>query len=224
MISDNLQKVRQEIQDSCALVSRSSSEVTLIGVTKSVDLDTTLELFHQGVHDLAENRVEAFLAKKEAMAGFDNLSWHFIGNLQRRKVKQVINEIDYFHALDTLKLAAEIQKRAERMIKCFVEVNVSGEASKQGIKAEQLEDFIKQLAPFNKIQVIGLMTMAPLNSTKEEQARVFTQLKDLQEVIYAKQLDYAPCSETSMGMSNDFGIAVQSGATFVRVGTALFKD
>lgn len=224
MISDNLRKVQQEIQDSCALVSRSSSEVALVGVTKSVDLEQTIELADEGVTHLAENRVDQFLAKKDKMRDFSNISWHFIGNLQRRKVKTVINEIDFFHALDSLKLANEIEKRAEKIIYCFVEVNVSGEDSKQGIAYEELADFIEQLAIFDKIKVVGLMTMAPLYSSKTEQHEIFARLKQSQETIQAKKLTFAPCTQTSMGMSNDFSVAIQEGATFVRVGTALFKD
>ncbi|MDN6640134.1 MAG: YggS family pyridoxal phosphate-dependent enzyme [Tetragenococcus sp.] len=224
MISDNLREVQQEIQDSCALVSRSSSEVTLVGVTKSVNVEQTIELAEQGVKNLAENRVDQLLEKKEKMSHLTNLSWHFIGNLQRRKVKSIINEIDYFHALDSLKLASEIQKRAEKTICCFVEVNVSGEASKQGVAYEDLAEFIEQLAPFDKIKVVGLMTMAPLHSTKKEQHEIFAKLKKLQESVQEKRLNFAPCTQTSMGMSNDFSVAIQEGATFIRVGTTLFKD
>ncbi|GMA47618.1 YggS family pyridoxal phosphate-dependent enzyme [Tetragenococcus muriaticus] len=224
MISDNLREVKQEIQDSCALASRSSTEVTLVGVTKSVDTAQTIELANQGVKHLAENRADQFLAKKEEMSHFTDLSWHFIGNLQRRKVKSIINEVDYFHALDSLKLASEIQKRAKTTVCCFIEVNVSGEISKQGIADANLEDFVEQLAPFDKIKVIGLMTLAPLQSTQEEQHELFAKLKSLQEMIQEKGLDYAPCTQTSMGMSNDFSIAIQEGATFIRVGTSLFKN
>jgi pyridoxal phosphate enzyme (YggS family) len=158
------------------------------------------------------------------MGDFSNISWHFIGNLQRRKVKSVINEIDFFHALDGLKLANEIQKRAEKTIRCFIEVNVSGEASKHGISPEEVEQFIDSIATYDRIQVVGLMTMAPFDSTVEEQHQFFKTLKKLQENIEAKNLPYAPCTETSMGMSNDFSVAIQEGATFVRVGTALFKE
>ncbi|KFN92655.1 hypothetical protein TMUPMC115_0812 [Tetragenococcus muriaticus PMC-11-5] len=158
------------------------------------------------------------------MSHFTDLSWHFIGNLQRRKVKSIINEVDYFHALDSLKLASEIQKRAKTTVCCFIEVNVSGEISKQGIADANLEDFVEQLAPFDKIKVIGLMTLAPLQSTQEEQHELFAKLKSLQEMIQEKGLDYAPCTQTSMGMSNDFSIAIQEGATFIRVGTSLFKN
>lgn len=224
MISDNLREVEQELRDSCALVSRQRDEVTLIAVTKTVDVEKTIELVNLGVHHLAENRVDKFLEKKEEMAVFSNVSWHFIGNLQRRKVKSVINEIDFFHALDSLKLANEIQKRAEKVIRCFIEVNVSGEESKHGIAPEEVEAFIDSLATYDRIQAVGLMTMAPFDSTVEEQHQLFAKLKNLQKTIAVKNLPHAPCTEISMGMSNDFPVAVQEGATFVRVGTALFKE
>ncbi len=224
MISDNLREVEQELRDSCALVSRQRDEVTLVAVTKTVDVEKTRELVDLGVYHLAENRVDKFLEKKEQMGDCSNISWHFIGNLQRRKVKSVINEIDFFHALDGLKLANEIQKRAEKTIRCFIEVNVSGETSKHGISPEEVEQFIDAIATYDRIQVVGLMTMAPFDSTVEEQHQFFKTLKKLQENIAAKNLPYAPCTETSMGMSNDFSVAIQEGATFVRVGTALFKE
>lgn len=224
MISENLRQVKQEIQDSCALVSRLASEVTLVAVTKTVNTQKTIEVVKAGVSHCAENRVDSFLAKKQEIDDELSITWHFIGNLQRRKVKSVINEIDYFHALDSLKLAQEIQKRAIKKIRCFVEVNVSGEESKQGIAPKEVKTFIEQLAVMNQIEIVGLMTMAPFDSTPIEQRQVFHQLKQLQQEIADAQLSYAPCHELSMGMSNDFAVAIQAGATFVRVGTALFKE
>lgn len=177
MISENLHKIQQEIQDSCALVSRNASEVCLTAVTKSVDTETTRELLENGVRNCAENRVEKLLEKKAALTDFPDVRWHFIGNLQRRKVKSIINEIDFFHALDSIKLAQEIQKRAEHPINCFVEVNVSQEATKQGIFVEEVMAFIEALASFDKIRVVGLMTMAPLTASKDEQHQIFKELK-----------------------------------------------
>lgn len=223
MISENLHKIQQEIQDSCALVSRNASDVCLTAVTKSVDTETTRVLLENGVRDCAENRVEKLLEKKAALKDYPDVRWHFIGNLQRRKVKSIINEIDFFHALDSIKLAQEIQKRAEHPINCFVEVNVSQEATKQGIFVEEVMAFIEALASFDKIRVVGLMTMAPFTASKDEQHQIFKELKRIQQQIADLHLTHAPCLETSMGMSNDFPIAIQEGATFIRVGTALFQ-
>lgn len=223
MIAENLHRIEQEIQESCALVSRNPKEITMVAVTKSVDSTTAKELVELGMTDLAENRVDKLLDKKQSLSNYQQIKWHLIGNLQRRKVKLIINEIDYFHALDSLRLAQEIQKRAEHQIKCFIEVNVSGEESKHGIKPEELQSFIDELAGLEKIQVIGLMTMAPYEASQSEIRNVFSTLRQLQENVKKQNLQYAPCTELSMGMSQDFKTAIEEGATFVRIGTALFK-
>lgn len=222
MLADNLKQVQQSIQKACDQVGRSCSEVTLVAVTKTEDVLTTQAMIALGQLHLAENRADKFLAKKQAIT-HPEVVWHYIGNLQRRKVKEVINEVDYFHALDSLKLADEIQKRAQKVVKCFVEVNVSGEESKHGLTLEETKDFILSLHAHDKIQVVGLMTMAPFDSTATEQHDIFKKLKQKQCEIEKLTLSYAPCHDLSMGMSNDFPIAVMEGATFVRVGTALFK-
>ncbi|MGL9728900.1 YggS family pyridoxal phosphate-dependent enzyme [Enterococcus sp. DIV0756] len=223
MIAENLHRIEQEIQESCALVSRNPKEITMVAVTKSVDSTTARELVELGMTDLAENRVDKLLDKKQSLSNYQQIKWHLIGNLQRRKVKLIINEIDYFHALDSLRLAQEIQKRAEHQIKCFIEVNVSGEESKHGIKPDELQTFIDELAGLEKIQVIGLMTMAPYDASQSEIRNVFSTLRQLQESVKKQNLQYAPCTELSMGMSQDFKTAIEEGATFVRIGTALFK-
>lgn len=223
MLVDNLEKINQEIQLACQKASRSDNDVTMIAVTKSVEKEIAKELAELGVENMAENRVDKLLEKKAALENFSSIKWHLIGNLQRRKVKSIINKIDYFHALDSLKLAQEIQKRAEKQISCFVEVNVTGEESKHGFKSEEVLDFIYQLAEFDQIKIIGLMTMAPLDASEPVLHEVFSKLKKLQSAINNQHLSYAPCTELSMGMSNDFPIAIEEGATFVRIGTALFR-
>lgn len=224
MISENLREVRQEIQKSCALVARPTASVTLVGVTKYATVEQTRELVTAGVTHLGENRADKFLLKKQALADFPGLTWHFIGNLQRRKVKSIVNEIDYLHSLDNLSLAGEIQKRAQGELKCFVEVNVSGEESKHGIPVAEVASFIAALAGYDKIKVVGLMTMAPLASTVSEQRELFSQLRILRDQIRSNAFSWAPCTELSMGMSNDYPVAIEAGATFVRVGSALFQE
>lgn len=223
MLADNLKEINKNIELACENAHRSTSEVTLVAVTKSVDSETAEKLAELGVNDFAENRADKLLEKKTALKSFSSLKWHLIGNLQRRKVKLIINDIDYFHALDSLSLAGEIQKRADKIIPCFVEVNVSEEESKHGIRKEELKDFISQLDNMDKICVIGLMTMAPLNADECQLHEVFSELRQLQVMIKDLQLKHAPCTELSMGMSNDFSAAVEEGATFVRVGRGLFR-
>ncbi|EOH78989.1 YggS family pyridoxal phosphate-dependent enzyme [Enterococcus malodoratus] len=223
MIAENLHRIEQEIQESCALVSRNPEDITMVAVTKSVDSNAANELVELGVTDLAENRVDKLLEKKQSLSQNQQIKWHLIGNLQRRKVKLIINEIDYFHALDSLRLAQEIQKRAEHQINCFIEVNVSGEESKHGIQPKELPSFIEELEGLDKINVIGLMTMAPYEASQQEVRDIFSTLKRLQESMKKLNLQYAPCTELSMGMSQDFKTAIEEGATFVRIGTALFR-
>ncbi|WP_265455371.1 YggS family pyridoxal phosphate-dependent enzyme [Enterococcus sp. HY326] len=222
MISDNLNGVYQKITEACVKAKRQPSDVTLVAVTKSVDAVAARQLVENGVINLAENRVDKLLEKQHDLKDQTAIKWHLIGNLQRRKVKDIINQIDYFHALDSLRLAQEIEKRAETEIKCFVEVNISGEASKHGFSPEEVLNFVNELKTFQKVKVIGLMTMAPLTATEAEIRVIFKQLKKLQTTVQDLEIEQAPCSELSMGMSNDFGIAIEEGSTFIRVGRMLF--
>jgi pyridoxal phosphate enzyme (YggS family) len=193
--------------------------IQVIAVTKQVSVERTNEAIEAGIRHLGENRPEGLLNKRQAISR--DVSWHFIGNLQTRKVKEVIDQIDFLHSLDRMSLAKEIQKRATHPLKCFVQVNVSKEESKSGVLAEEAVEFVKSLEAFDKIQVVGLMTMAP-NTTDETVIRnVFKGLKSLQLEVAAEKMSHAPCTECSMGMSNDYKIAAEEGATFVRIGTAL---
>lgn len=223
MLVENLNNINQKIQLACQKAQRSVADITMIAVTKSVESGTAKELAELGVENMAENRVDKLIEKKMALKNFSSIKWHLIGNLQRRKVKLVINEIDYFHALDSLKLAEEIQKRAEKEISCFVEVNITGEETKHGFKPEEVIGFIHELAPLDKIKIVGLMTMAPFDASEHDLHEVFSKLKKLQLAISDLNLLHAPCTELSMGMSNDFPIAIEEGATFVRIGTAIFR-
>ena len=141
--------------------------------------------------------------------------------MQTRKVRDVINEVDYFHALDRDSLAKEIEKRAEKEVNCFVQVNVSGEESKHGLTAEETVEFIKSLEQYSKIKVVGLMTMAPFVDDEDVLRNCFRKLRQVRDEVKALKLPYAPCEFLSMGMSNDYKIAIEEGATHIRVGTAL---
>ncbi len=193
--------------------------IQIIAVTKQVGIERTKEAIQAGIVHLGENRPEGLAQKRDAIN--EPVSWHYIGNLQTRKVKDVINEIDFLHSLDRMSLAKEIQKRATRPVNCFVQVNVSGEESKSGIEPEETLDFIESLELYDKINVVGLMTMAPNKADEKVIREAFKGLKSLQLQVAGKKLRHAPCTECSMGMSNDYLIAAQEGASFVRIGTAL---
>ena len=215
---ENADLVRQQVETARNKANR-QDQVNVIAVTKYVDVATTEALVKTGIQHIGENRVDKFLEKYQALKEYE-LTWHLIGSLQRRKVKDVINFVDYFHALDSVKLAQEIQKRAEHPIKCFLQVNISGEESKHGFAPDELDDV---LAEIDKIEIVGLMTMAPFEASQEELQDIFSKTHQLQKQLEKKQLKNMPFSELSMGMSRDFEVAIANGATYVRIGTSFFK-
>lgn len=222
-IFENSFQIEEEIKKSLQDSHRSRQELTVVAVTKTRTISEVEELYQLNYRHFGENRLEGLLDKKTKLNHLD-IKWHFIGTLQTRKVKNVINEIDYFHALDRESLAKEINKRANHTIPCFVQVNVTGETSKQGVSPDNLEPFILSLKHYPKITVIGLMTMAPAYASKSELQECFSILKKLQTDMETKKIPYAPCTQTSMGMSNDYEIAIQEGSTFVRIGSAFFNE
>lgn len=217
----NADLVRQQVETARNKANR-QDQVNVIAVTKYVDVATTEALVKTGIQHIGENRVDKFLEKYQALKEYD-LTWHLIGSLQRRKVKDVINLVDYFHALDSVKLAQEIQKRAEHPIKCFLQVNISGEESKHGFAPDELDDVLAEIAQLDKIEIVGLMTMAPFEASQEELQDIFSKTHQLQKQLEKKQLKNMPFSELSMGMSRDFEVAIANGATYVRIGTSFFK-
>ncbi|WP_391208415.1 YggS family pyridoxal phosphate-dependent enzyme [Psychrobacillus sp. L4] len=218
-VQQNLESIKDKMNAACIRGKRNSSNVTIIAVTKEVSVKRTEEVVQAGVRHLGENRPEGLKKKLDAIN--DSIKWHYIGTLQTRKVKSVINNVDFLHSLDRLSLAEEIEKRATSVKDCFVQVNVADEQSKHGLALEDAEAFVKELESYSRIRVIGLMTMAPNTENETVIRTVFRNLKQLQEKISKQQLPHAPCTELSMGMSGDYEIAIEEGATFVRIGTAL---
>lgn len=217
-VKENLTTIQQQIQ-AATEKGQQQTELNVIAVTKYVTMERAKEAYDAGLRHFGENRVEGFLEKKDKLP--DDVTMHFIGSLQSRKVKDVINQVDYFHGLDRMKIAKEIDKRADHTIRCFVQVNVSGESSKHGIELSEVNDFIQDLAQYEHIEVVGLMTMAPLTDDEDYIHQLFKSLKNKRDEIKALNLTHAPCTELSMGMSNDFHIAAEEGASFVRIGTKL---
>ncbi|WNZ93408.1 YggS family pyridoxal phosphate-dependent enzyme [Streptococcus iniae] len=221
-LKQNKEEIFKRIQSSCLGAGRNEDSVSVIAVTKYVDNDIAGQLINTGIKHIGENRVDKFLDKYEALKDKE-LIWHLIGTLQRRKVKDVINKVDYFHALDSVSLAQEIQKRADHPIKCFLQVNISEEESKHGFKMNEIEEALDQIEGLDKLQIVGLMTMAPLNANQETIANIFGKTNQLREALQAQNRKNMPFSELSMGMSNDFDLAIQNGTSFVRIGTSFFK-
>lgn len=218
-VQRNLIAIKQNILEACRNSNRNPEEIKIVAVTKYVSVSRAQDALSSGIADFGENRDEGLLEKWEHLS--NKAVWHFIGSLQTKKVKRIIDKVSYIHSLDRISLAEEIHKRATHPVKCFIQVNASGEESKHGLAPEAVAGFVKDLSPFHNIQIVGLMTMAPYTDNEDTLRTCFRDLKSLQASIKAMNLSYAPCSELSMGMSNDYMIAIEEGATFIRIGSAL---
>ncbi|MBQ1793117.1 MAG: YggS family pyridoxal phosphate-dependent enzyme [Peptostreptococcaceae bacterium] len=224
-ISKNIDYIKSEIINSCKKVNRENG-INLIAVTKTVDIDAINEAIESGITDVGENKPQE-LARKYDVIG-DKVRWHQIGSLQTNKVKYIIDKVYMIHSIDRLSLCEEIQKRAEKInktINCLIQVNISEEESKQGISKDEAIDFIKTISEkYKNIKVKGLMTMAPYTEDESIIRDTFKGLKDLSEEISRENIENVYMDELSMGMSNDFKIAVEEGSTLVRVGTYIFGE
>ncbi|HEL2142371.1 TPA: YggS family pyridoxal phosphate-dependent enzyme [Streptococcus suis] len=222
----NFQKNKDAIFSAVAKAAekagRPSESVKVIAVTKYVDSSIANQLVNTGITHIGENRVDQFLEKCNALAD-KQLTWHLIGTLQRRKVKDIIPFVDYFHALDSVKLAQEIDKRATKIVKCFLQVNVSGEESKHGFAVSEIDAALAEISLLENIELVGLMTMAPIDATDDELDEIFSKMQEIQEGLAARNLPRMPFTELSMGMSGDFERAIAHGATYVRIGSAFFE-
>ena len=218
MIKRNAEQILTRIQQSCDKVSRDVHEVCPIIVTKNRTNEEIQEVYSLGFRHFAENRVEKLLERQNAFPQED-IVWHLIGPLQKRKVKQIVNRIQYFHAIDRLSIMEDIEKRLDSPLKCFLEVNVSGEESKHGFTKEEVFEAFEAAKQYAKIDIIGFMTMAPFDASEEEIRQYFHELKEISENINSEKL-----LQLSMGMSQDYPIAIEEGAHFIRIGTAWFEE
>ena len=223
-IRENIESIRKRIADAAKRAGRDADEIKLIAVTKTVDVDKVEEAIAAGALDAGENKPQELARKYEVLG--DKIRWHQIGSLQTNKVKYIIDKVCMIHSLDREGLAEEIDKRASkigRVIDCLVQVNISGEESKHGMSREEVEPFVRLVAEkYPNIKIKGLMTMAPFDAERDDIKKVFRDLKELSDEINNMNIGNVEMKELSMGMTNDFEIAVEEGATMVRVGTAIF--
>ncbi|HPZ27813.1 MAG: YggS family pyridoxal phosphate-dependent enzyme [Bacilli bacterium] len=209
-IKEQVRLVRESLRD--------YPNVQIIAATKYMDIEQTQELIDAGIYDFGENRADEFLKKYNHFKDYEKVRWHYFGVVQNRKIKDLANRIVCLHSLERLATAIEFEKRLQAPLDCFVQVNISEEANKQGIPANKVKTFIKQLENCKKIRVIGLMCIAPLTFDEEVLRKSFQKMQRIKEEIESMNIPYAPCHELSMGMSNDYKIAVQHGATRIRLG------
>lgn len=223
MLKDQLQEVEKRIQAACDRAGRKREEVTLIAVSKTKPVETLQEAYDLGVRIFGENKVQELTAKYEALP--KDIHWHMIGHLQTNKVKYIIDKAELIHSVDSLKLAETIEKEAAKhdlIADILVEVNVAEEESKFGMKMEEVIPFVEKVSAFPHVRVRGLMTIAPFVEDPEENRSIFADLHKLYIDIKKKNHDNDTVSVLSMGMTNDYEVAIEEGATMVRVGTGIF--
>jgi len=237
-LRENLERVRERIAAACQRAGRRPDEVRLVAVTKYADLDTVRALLAAGVRELGENRVQQLAARATALGAADaglwdalpadepRPRWHMIGHLQRNKVKLLLGYSRIVHSLDSVRLTEELEKQAARAglgVDAFLEFNLAGEASKSGAAPVDAERLAEAVAACPHLRLHGLMTMPPFDPDPEAARPYFVQLRELLERLRRQGLVPQQCRHLSMGMSIDYAVAVEEGATFVRIGTALFE-
>jgi pyridoxal phosphate enzyme (YggS family) len=221
-LQERIQEVEQRVTEACLRSGRKREEVQIIAVTKYVSLEATGEAISKGLKQIGENRWQDAQLKWEAF--HSEADWHFIGHLQTNKVKDVLGKFQYIHSLDRLSLAVELHKKALSLniqVQCFIQLNVSGEESKYGLPPDQLFSFAEQVRELPALLIVGLMTMAPHEAEKESTRPVFRELRRLRDELNARRILNNPVPHLSMGMSNDYEIAIEEGATWVRLGSVL---
>ncbi len=223
MLKENLAFVENEIQEACKRAGRDRRDVTLIAVSKTKPVSELKEAYDLGVRVFGENKVQELADKYEKLP--KDIHWHMIGHLQRNKVKYIIDKVDLIHSVDSLRLAETIESEAAKRnitVNILIEVNVAGEESKFGLSPQELPKFVEEVAKFPHIRVQGLMTIAPFVEDSEENRAIFESLRKLSVDIEGKNVDNMTMRVLSMGMTNDYSVAVEEGATMVRVGTGIF--
>lgn len=225
MLAENLKSVQQRVQNACERAGRSADEVTLIAVSKTKPVEMLSEIYEEGVRCFGENKVQELTEKYELLP--EDIKWHMIGHLQRNKVKYIVDKTELIHSVDSLRLAETIEQEAAKkgiLVNILLEVNVAEEESKFGLRVNEVLPLIEKISAFPHVRIQGLMTIAPFVSDPEENRVIFRHLKKLSVDISAKNIDNVNMSVLSMGMTNDYEVAIEEGATMVRVGTGIFGE
>ena len=225
MIRDNLEQVQLKIKEACDRAGRDVGEVTLISVSKTKPLSMLKEAYEAGARDFGENKVQELVEKIPEMPG--DVRWHMIGHLQRNKVKYIVGKVYLIHSVDSLRLAEEISKEALKQntsVNILMEVNMAEEESKFGVAPEETTDLVSRVSRLPGIHICGLMTIAPFVENAEDNRQYFRRLKQLSVDIESKNIDNVSMDILSMGMTGDYSVAVEEGATYVRVGTGIFGE
>lgn len=219
-----LHNIRDQITAVAKKTNRDPSSITLVGISKKKSVSLILSAHHAGLEDIGESYVQEFLSKWKELESTP-VRWHFVGHLQRRKARDIVGKIHLIHSLDSMELADEINKRAEQQKitqKCLIQINLGREQSKSGIPSHNAATLLRDLTTMNHLEVLGLMTLPPFFEDSEKVRPFFRLLRELRDLLNAQKTYRTPLTELSMGMSHDFIVAIEEGATIIRVGEALF--
>lgn len=222
-IKQNIDIVLTRVREAALRAGRKPEEIIIIAVTKTVEPERIKKAFEYGMVNFGENRVQELCEKVDILNV--NCNWHLIGHLQTNKVKYILDKVRMIHSLDSLELAGEIQKRAEKtekIVDVLVQVNIAAEESKFGISPDQALPFIRKISQMGNIRIKGLMTIAPLSQKPEDIRWVFANLRKLRIDIMQENIDNIDMDYLSMGMSNDFEVAIEEGSNMIRIGTSIF--
>ena len=225
MIKENLANVEKNIEQACKNAGRSRDEVTLIAVSKTKPVEMLQEIYDENIRDFGENKVQELCSKMEQLPS--DIRWHMIGHLQRNKVKYIVGKVELIHSVDTYRLAEEINIQAKKqnvIVPILVEVNIAHEESKFGISAEDAILLVEEISKLENIRIKGLMTIAPYVENPEDNRLYFRKIKQLSVDITNKNIDNVFMEILSMGMTGDYMVAIEEGATMVRVGTGIFGE
>lgn len=225
-IQNNLERIEQLITETAVSCGRDPEDVQLIAVSKKKSSEMIQQAALAGASHFGENYIQEAVQKVEQISD-DRLVWHFIGHLQSNKARFAVKHFEYIHTVDTLKLAKEINKQArkiDKIQKVLIQVNISEESSKSGTQADDTLDLVKEMQTLENLSVRGLMCMPPWFTDPEDARPYFQKLVAIKEAIKAQQMDTVSMDHLSMGMSNDFRVAIEEGATFIRVGTSIFGE
>lgn len=225
MLCENLKKVEDNVDAACRKAGRSRDEVTLIAVSKTKPVEMLSTIYNQGIRDFGENKVQEMCDKMEQLAS--DIRWHMIGHLQTNKVKYIVGHTTLIHSVDSLHLAKEIEKQAEKKdvtVDILVEVNIAEEESKFGIHKEETYELVRQIAALPHVHICGLMTIAPYVENPEDNRMYFRGIRQLSVDIAEQNIDNVDMDVLSMGMTGDYMVAIEEGATMVRVGTGIFGE
>ena len=223
MLEENLRQVEENIQKACDACGRDRNEVTLIAVSKTKPVEMLQTIYNSGTRDFGENKVQEMCDKMERMP--EDIKWHMIGHLQRNKVKYIVGKVALIHSVDSFRLAEEINIQAKKrgiVVPILVEVNIAEEETKFGVTRDDAIELVKQIATLDGIQIKGLMTIAPYVVDSEENRGFFRKIKELSIDIMNQNIDNVGMDVISMGMTGDYEVAIEEGATMVRVGTGIF--